>query len=306
MCIRDSFKDATAEWSSDLVAPGLVNDFEWTDLNGDQKMDLVILGEWMPIQFFENSGSSFTNTTDKYLNKTLSGWWYKIHKADIDNDGDEDFIVGNLGLNSKFHATDKKPFSVLANDFDSNGTLDVVLTKDYKGKKVPVRGRECSSEQMPFIAEKFATYNDFAHASVEDILGEESIKQSVSLSVNNFESGVLRNNGGSYSFEAFPRFAQAFPIMGIETKDLNKDGYLDLILAGNIYNMEIETPRLDAGEGLILMGGKNGFKISTAIENGFHAPKDVKDICMLKASNDQSLIIVANNNGPLDIFQTIR
>ena len=297
------FKDVTATWSEELLNPGLINDFVWEDFNGDDKKDLIIVGEWMPISFFENTGSTFNNVSSAMLGKEQKGWWYRILPEDLDGDGDTDFVVGNLGLNSKFHASEKKEFKVYANDFDGNGMCDVVLAKEYNGKTVPVRGRECSSEQMPYILDKFKTYNDFAQASVEDILGEDLIKDGVSLSVNNFESGILINENGNFSFKALPLKAQFSPIMGIVSEDVNGDGKQDLILAGNIYNMEIETPRLDASDGLILINkGNMEFTPKTYPTTGFKASGDAKDLALLNGG-ESKILVVANNNGPLELFK---
>jgi len=254
----------------------------------------------MPVQFYKNAGGKFENVTDTYTSGPMSGWWFSIHETDIDNDGDQDLVLGNLGLNSKFSASEKKPFKLLANDFDGNGTCDVVLAKEYKGKTVPMRGRQCSSEQMPFIADKYKTFNEFANASIEDILGDDKIKEGLVLEVDNFSSGVLVNNGSSYSFQSLPAEAQAFPVMGITSHDVNKDGNMDLILGGNIFNMEIETPRLDAGDGLVLLNKGNAeFESVRSIDSGFYIPNDVKDIISI---NDGKSILVTNNNGAVQMF----
>jgi len=296
-----SFEDVTAEWSYELLKPGLVNDFVWTDFDSDGKHDLVLVGEWMPVQFYRNTGSKFENVSESYTNDALAGWWFRIHETDIDMDGDKDLVLGNLGFNSKFNASAKKPFKLLANDFDGNGTCDVVLAKEYKGKTVPLRGRQCSSEQMPFIADKYKTYNDFANASIEDILGDDKINEGLVLEVNNFASGILYNEGTKYSFQELPPAAQTFPLMGISSHDINKDGKQDLILGGNIFNMEIETPRLDAGEGLILLNaGDKKFTPVRSVDSGFHVPNDVKDILSI---NDGKSILVTNNNGALEMFK---
>jgi len=297
------FTDVTFNWSEELMNPGLVNDVLWTDLNGDGKQDLVLTGEWMSVRAFVNSGTALEESSS-FFDNDLKGWHFKIHQADLDGDGDQDLVVGNLGLNSKFSASKEHPFQVLANDFDGNGTCDIVLAKDYKGKTVPVRGRECSSQQMPFILDKFKTYNEFANASVEDILGVDKIAEGLKLSVNNFSSGIYVNEGGKYTFQELPLQAQAFPVMGIVTEDVNADGFMDIILAGNIYNMEIETPRLDSGDGLVLLGdGKLAYSALKSVDTGFKVSRDVKDLSALKINKENKLLLVANNNGPLEIFK---
>lgn len=294
------FSDVTAQWSEELVTPGMVNDFLWTDFDADGKEDLIIAGEWMPISFYKNTGSSFTNVSSQYMDEEHKGWWFKLHEVDIDNDGDKDLVAGNLGLNSKFHTSYEKPMEMLANDFDGNGTCDVVMTKDYKGKSVPVRGRQCSSEQMPFIEDKFETYGEFAQASIEDILGQQKIDGGIRLQVNTFENVIFINNGGKYTPKALPIMAQAFPIYGIESIDINKDGLQDLVLCGNLYNMEIETPRIDSGNGLTLINKGNGEFESYGIATGLITPFDAKDMHLIQGK--ELRILVLNNNGPLQIF----
>ena len=297
------FTDVTDSWSKEIATIGLVNDFIFTDFDNDDKDDLIIVGEWMPISFFKNTGSSYINVTDQKLDTPLSGWWFSIKELDLDNDGDQDLVVGNLGMNSKFHASSKKPFKVVSNDFDNNGVNDVVLIKEYKGKDVPVRGRECSSEQMPYIAEKFETYSGFANASVIDILGEDKINEGISLSVNTFENIILVNENGSYTVKNLPFEAQGFPIYGIESTDINNDGLIDLIVCGNIYNMEPETPRQDAGNGLTLINKGDMTFDAKGITSGFYAPYDAKGIIKVNKANGNECFIVANNNEKIQTFE---
>lgn len=299
------FTDVTEEAGADLVSPGIVKDFVWTDLNNDSYPDLVLVGEWMPISFYLNENGKFRNATEEYGTADQKGWWYSIAEADIDNDGDKDLIAGNIGMNSKFHASHKKPFNVFSDDFDSNGSNDIVLSKEYKGKLVPTRGRQCSSEQMPFIKEKFPTFKEFAHAGVEDILGKDKIEASLHLQATTFESIVLINNDNSFDIQALPRQAQIAPINGIIAEDIDGDQNVDLIIAGNIYNTEVETPRYDAGNGLVLKGNGDGtFKAINTKDSGFFAPGNVKDIALLNlADGSGKLILVGNNDGPVEVFK---
>jgi hypothetical protein len=299
------FKDVTNGKAEGLSNVGMVNDAVWFDVNADERKDLVIAGEWMGLKVFINSENGFKEESDRYFPEKLSGWNFKISATDIDNDGDVDLIVGNLGLNSKFHANKKKPFYLHANDFDGNGTCDIVLAKNYKGKKVPVRGRECSSEQMPFISEKFETYGEFANASLEDILGEEKIKEGLSFTVNEFSTGIYFREGDSFVFKPLPKAIQESVTNSIVVTDLNKDGRKDLILGGNIFNMEIETTPLDASNGYTLIQKENGeFEVLRAVQTGLDASKDVKDMVLLKSADGATCVVVANNNDRLQIFKT--
>ena len=302
-----TFKDVTEAWSTELMNVGLVNDIIWSDLNGDDKQDLILAGEWMSPKFFINEGSSFSDQSSNYVDDGLAGWWFNMEQVDVDSDGDMDIVLGNLGLNSKFSASKKKPFKVFANDFDGNGTCDIVLAKEYKGKTVPVRGRQCSSEQMPFILDKFETYDEFAKASVVDILSEEKINEGVQFTVTNLKSGILLNENGKYSFKALPYEAQSFPIQAIEAYDVNNDGHQDLILTGNIFNMEIETPRLDSGEGLVMINdGQGNFESIKPIVSGFRTSLDSKDMIRIKSADGNDEFVISNNNGPVQTFSVIK
>ena len=289
------FVESAATKSGAITEEGIINDAIWVDIDDDKDMDLIIAGEWTNIKLFENQDGEFAQ---KSVSGDLAGWWYSLKAVDVDNDGDKDIIAGNLGLNSKFSASKEKPFSVFADDFDGNGTCDVVLSKYYKGEQVPVRGRQCSSEQMPYITEKFETYSDFAKTNINDMLGIDKVSEALKLNVNTFESAVFVNNGnGNFTSFALPKQAQAFPIWGIESSDLNHDGFQDLILTGNLYGMEIETPRIDAGRGLVLLNDKEGnFEPLSPQESGILINGDLRDVALLSAPDKKILITTRNND----------
>lgn len=253
------------------------------DYNNNGQMDLIIVGEWMPVMIFINEGGTFRDASEEYGTADLRGWWYSVAVEDLDGNGKVDIILGNVGLNTKFKASEKEPFHDFADDFDDDGNVDIVLSKYYKGKLVPSRGRECSSEQMPFILSKFPTYEDYATASLMDVYGEDNIQEALHLQVNTLASTVLLNQGGHFEHRKLPNLAQISPINRIIVEDVNSDGIPDLIIAGNMYNTEVETPRYDAGSGLVLIGnGKGDFETKGVTETGFFAPHNVKDLAIIR------------------------
>ena len=298
------FKDITDKFAPELKNIGLIKDALWTDLNQDKFPELIVVGEWMPITIFENNKGTLTNASEKYGTADLKGWWYSIAEADLNKDGNKDFIIGNVGLNNKFHPTKKKPFRVFASDFDKTGTCDIVLSKEYQGRLVPTRGKECSTDQMPFIDRKFPTYTEFANASLEDILGKKGIEEALKLEVNGFESIVLMNTGnGSFTSSPLPKITQVAPVLSIVPEDIDQDGNTDLIIAGNIYGTEVETPRYDASDGLVLKGDGTGkFSPLSISESGLYLPGNVKSIAKLK-SQKGNLLFAGVNDGPLQIFK---
>jgi hypothetical protein len=303
--VGNKYRDITESVNPELLKPGIVKDANWTDIDGDGAVDLVLVGEWMPIRVFMNQGDgALIEKSESMGLKDTEGWWYSVESADLDGDGRQDLIAGNVGLNTKFSASPKKPFHVFADDFDNNGSVDIVLSKQYKGKLVPARGRECSSDQMPFIKEKFPTYEDFALAELNDIYGDNKLESALHEQVKTFSSTVFLNRSDGFESIPLPNLAQISPIMGIEILDINRDGILDIIAAGNMYNTEVETPRYDAGNGVVLLGdGKGQFRALPVHESGLNAPKNVKDIALVKSGGEGNYLIIANNNAEPQVFR---
>ena len=296
------FKDKTLSLGKELLKPGIITAAVAKDIDGDKRTDLILAGEWTSVLIFKNTAEGFQDITSEKM-KAYTGWWSALTVADIDGDGDEDLIVGNLGLNYKYKASQEKPFHIYSNDFDNNKTLDIVLGVDNGESVYPLRGRECSSEQMPFIKDKFPTYKAFASANINEVYGEE-LESSLHLEATEFASCIFKNNGdGNFEKIKLPYLAQLSCTNAIIYEDLDKDGIKDLLLAGNLFVSEVETPRNDAGVGVFLKGEKGGsFKALTAEQSGFLAPKDVKDLKLINMANGQKKILVANNNAAMDIF----
>jgi len=299
-----NFKDKTVKIGGEkLQKAGMLTDAIWMDIDQDQDDDLVLVGEWTGIQIFENQNGQL-NFKDQSLT-ALTGWWQSVTPVDFDQDGDLDLLVGNMGKNSKFKASVQKPLHINATDFDNNGTNDIVLSTYDGTKRVPVRGRQCSSEQMPFIADKFPTYNSFALAGLEEIYPEEKIEKSVSLNIVTLESYLIENLG-NYRFKKhlLPNIAQLAPINSCMLFDINKDKLPDLLIAGNLYETEVETPRYDSGIGQVLIN-KGDFKVEAVSmkEAGLYLPMDVKDMCKVPTASGD-ILIIANNNNYLQCYKS--
>jgi enediyne biosynthesis protein E4 len=294
------FIDITSQNPS-LSEIGMVSEAIFTDYDGDNDADLFIVGEWMTPTFFKkNNGTFEKDTTIKGLENT-EGWWFSASAADLDGDGDQDYILGNLGDNNKFHPSKVKPLYITAKDFDDNGSFDVALSKISNGKIVPLRGKECSSQQNPFLLDKIKTYKQFATLEFKDIYGEEELKDAYKLIVHDFESAIILNEGnGTFKVIPLPNEAQLGPTMGIAVKDFNGDGNIDIMGVGGLYDAEVETIRYDGNFGYVLLGdGKGKFTFNKSYEP--YIPLDAKDIKTINIGNKPCLI-VASNNAPLEIF----
>ncbi|MDO5988423.1 VCBS repeat-containing protein [Flavivirga amylovorans] len=296
------FTDVTSQFAKDLEFIGMVTDAVWQDIDGDSKNELLVVGEWMPISLFQIKDGVFEKLEHPTLNKT-NGWWNTIEAKDIDLDGDIDFIVGNLGENYKFKASEEKPFYVFASDYDKNGTNDVFLAKDYKDKIVPVRGKECSTEQLPSLSKKFATYNEFAISDIGTILDDKALT-SQKHEAYTFQSVFLINNGGVLEIKKLPNQAQYSTVQSIVVNDFNKDGINDVLLTGNKFNVEIETTRADASVGLLLNGIKNfDFKEVKPTSSGVFLPFNVKESKAIKLGENAQGILVGINNGSIRLLK---
>ncbi|WP_346752186.1 VCBS repeat-containing protein [Splendidivirga corallicola] len=290
------FTDVTRDIAPDLLEAGLVTDAVWVDYDQDTKLDLVVVGEWMPITFLKNDGKRFLNMTKEYDLEKSSGWWYSILAEDFDQDGDPDLVAGNLGLNYKYRATVEESFDVYAYDYDKNGHLDIVLGYYNDGVQYPVRGRQCSSEQIPNIKIKYEDYNSFASATLADIYSTKDLEASLHQQAWTFASGFVENLGNEkFEIRKLPVPAQLSSINAMVAEDINRDGHLDLVVAGNLYGAEIETTRNDASYGQFLAGdGQGNFKAVPFSESGFYLRHDTKDLAKIRTV--QGMVILAANN----------
>lgn len=301
-----AFRDVTHERAKGLQNIGMVTSALWADMNADGWEDLVIAGEWMPVVIFKNHQGTLVDVTEAWGFGQKTGWWYSICILDVDNDGDHDLVAGNLGLNYKYKASGEKPFEVFVNDFDQNGRTDIVLSIHKEGKRLPLRGRECSSQQIPAIAHKFKTYRDFASADLAAIYGESMLSKSLHYTATTFAHYWIENQGnGQFKWHLLPQRSQISPIHSIIPLDYNSDGYMDLIVAGALYNAEVETPRADAGVGLLLKNDRGkGFEEVPPEKSGILIQGNVKNAAKFEGADGKVKCIFVQNNGVPQLIQS--
>jgi hypothetical protein len=300
----DHFTDVTEAVAPQLVHPGgMITDAAWVDFDGDGKLDLVTAGEWMPLQFYHNDGNRFTDVTRSTRLPPLRGWWYSLASGDFDTDGRPDLIAGNLGLNYTYTTSRTSRFGVYGGDFSGNRTADVVLTKEINRIEYPFAGRVPLGEEIYQLALRFPTYGSFAEAPINKLFSPAQLRQAVHYQTDTFASVYLHNTGGgTFSLSALPNLAQIAPIRAIITNDVDGDGHLDLIVAGNLYDAEPNTPRADAGTGLWLRGdGRGGFAPVPASESGFFATRNVAGLSLIKRTAGMALL-AANTGDSLQLF----
>jgi hypothetical protein len=301
---NSKFIDNTKLVFPDLSDYGMINDILVTDFDNDGWEDVILVGEWSNIRFYKNEKGHFRNVNKDMKIPILNGMWFDVEKVDLNNDQVDDYIFGNLGMNSKYKASKEKPLKIYGHDFDDNGTWDLVLSKMYKDDYVPFRGLECSSQQMPFIQDKFETYDLFAKATIDDVYGS-SLDAAYSRDLNTLSStSLVSNDNGGFDITELPLMAQLFPVLDIEILDINSDGFSDVILSGNIYDTEVETPRLDAGYGQILLNDGSGhLLLADSNTAGLDLSGNIKSVAKLfhKGGNCH-MIVATENNGSARTF----
>ena len=302
LLINNSTKNSISFTNADLsVFPfkdiGLVTSSVWADYNNDSWIDLIVVGEWTPITFYKNSEGKFSKDNSLIDEDSTRGWWYDIVAEDFDKDGDLDFVVGNLGNNYKYQTSEEGTFDIYYSDFDKNNSGDIVLSYFNDGEQYPLRGRQCSSDQIPAIKTKFKDYDAFSIATLEDVYTEPALENSLHYFTKTFSSIYLENKGNSFEMSNLPVLAQLSAVNKILKKDINNDGYTDIIIAGNMYNSEVETPRNDGSVGVYLeFDPINGFRALPTKESGLFINGDVKDMELISLKENDYIISAKNDD----------
>jgi len=270
---------------------GMINDAEWVDLNGDGKKSLVLAGEWMDLSILTFNGAEFEERT---IPKS-SGWWKTINHADYDGDGDQDLLVGNMGLNSKLKAPKKRALNLYLKDFDQNGKLDAVMTLNTGGKESIFASRDVLERQIPSISAKFHTNKAYAEASPSDIFGD-ALSQAIKLTAKELRSGVFINDGYGFHFEPFPNSMQISFIQDFLIADFNADGLMDIFSGGNLFASSMQEGRYAADRGPIITGQSNNHKILSNHDTGISIRGDIRHIESLNFQGNELIMVVRNND----------
>lgn len=301
------FTDVTEQLAPGLKNLCLITDAAWSDFNNDDKIDLIICGEFMSMTFFNNSHGKFRKT-DAGID-SIKGLWNSITPADINNDGKTDYILGNLGLNSFYKGSTDRPFNIYANDFDHNGSFDAIPFLFLKGEKgavaeYPAFTKDDVVKQLIRTKGQFPTYKHFASATVKDILTEEERDKAIKVSANYMQSAVFKNLGnGKFTLIPLPCQAQWSPIYGILADDFNGDGNVDIVVNTNDYGTEVNTGQYDALNGMLLLGNGDGtFKPKTIKESGIYIPSNGKAIVKFLYKNNYT-IAISQNQSTLKLFK---
>lgn len=299
------FTDVTKDIAPSFLKLGMVTSSLWTDVDNDGWVDLAIVGEFMPVSFFRNDqGKSFTAFGVESLSHS-SGWWNSLTAGDFDNDGDMDYVAGNLGLNTRYRGTEKEPVCIYAKDYDKNGSIDPVMTYYLQGTKYIVHARDELISQISVMRLRFRQYKEYSEKTFDESFLPSELESAYVVCSERFETSYIENLGdGKFSIRVLPEEAQFAPANGMVVDDYNRDGFLDVLMVGNLYASEVNTGRYDASTGLYLQGdGHGNFKPVNGTESGFIADRDAKGVAELTAHDGSTLVAVGNNDGSAQLYK---
>ena len=302
---KGHFTDVTDRLAPGLSHIGMVTDALWRDVNGDGRLDLVVVGEWMPITIFRNMGGGRLEKMNVPGLEKSDGWWNRIIPGDFTGDGKVDFVVGNLGLNTRLKANANEPATMYVKDFAHNGFVQQIISYYNQGRAYPLTLRDDLIKSLTFLKDRYLNYKDYARQTVADVFPQKDLADAVVKNAYTFASTLVRNNGdGTFTMIPLPVEAQIAPVYGIYASDINGDGKQDLLLAGNFDGFKPELGKMDAGYGLYLRGdGKGSFTAVREVESGFLVPGQARDIQRIRTRKGSIYIVSRNNDRPL-IFRS--
>ena len=296
---KGTLMDVTKTIAPEFEFAGMITDVLVFDYDKDGDEDFIAVGEWMGVSFFNNHKGNFTLDTTQVEMASTIGWWNSIYPFDFDQDGQMELLLGNIGGNNKYHPSQENPLHVYHEDFDENGITDIVLAKHQKDAFYPVRGRQCSSQQMPNIVDKFPTYTKYSTAELTEIYSNDKLNHALHIEAREFRNGYLKKTDDKWQFIAFSNELQIGPVNAFVEMDVTGDGRNEIIIAGNKYEAEVETARYDSSFGAVVKFTKDSYEIIDPMETGLLLNFNVKDVQKVG-----EWIVVGCNNDAIKIYKS--
>ncbi|MGB7395897.1 MAG: VCBS repeat-containing protein [Pricia sp.] len=298
-----TFVDATERFAYDLKDAGMMTDAIWADVDGDGKKDLITVSEWGRPNVYKNSGRRLGRSSTSL--DSLYGWWNAIEAADLDNDGDMDFILGNQGSNVPYKASKEHPMKLWINDYDNNGTLEQIVTRNFDGKDYPIHQKKELTQQIVSLKKQSLKASEYARKTVDELFPESVFQNTIVKQGNTMESVIAINEGGGkFTIKKLPARVQLSCVCGISCADVNQDGHLDLVMGGNNFEFKPQYSRLDASYGNVLLGdGDLNFTWQDYNDSGFFIREEIKHLKQFKDKDGKTFLIAAINDGKPRVFE---
>jgi enediyne biosynthesis protein E4 len=296
------FSDQTAQIAPGLVNAGMITDAHWFDWDNDKDDDLMVVGDWMPVQVFSNDGNQLIELQDVKGLESSNGLWQTLEPTDLDKDGDLDFLIGNVGTNTKLRKGEKPELRLYVKDIDNNGSLEHILAYKTNKKWYPAASKDELSKQLPLIRKIFSDYKSFAGKTIAEIFSNGELDDALILTINNFSSIWLENAGNKKFIQhSLPDEVQITKVFAFHPDDFDKDGDTDILVGGNFYGTSVYQGRYDAGYGLMLINHGTAFESLPAARSGFFIKGEIRDLKSV-TTKAGSIILVARNNLNLQVF----
>lgn len=294
---KGNFTNVTREIAPGLQEVGMVTDALWSDVDKDGDEDLILVGNWMPIKVFRNNEGFFAEVTEDIGLSLTNGYWNVLEQADLDGDGDQDIIAGNLGLNTQFKATQEKPVSMFINDFDRNGQLEHIITTFEGDKAYPIAMKEDITKQMPQLRKKYLKHEDYKEKTVQDIFSSEQLSNALKLEVFQTNSMIFWNENGHFEGQPLPVEAQLGPVYSILVEDIDQDGKPDILIGGNLFRAKPQIGIYGGLYGVVLrsLGAKQFMALKTS-ESGFFVKGEIRDIKKMVVKGKSVIVVIRNND----------
>ncbi|MGH7693772.1 MAG: FG-GAP repeat domain-containing protein, partial [Gemmatimonadaceae bacterium] len=305
---RGHFADVTSKFAPALADAGMVADAAWLDYDGDKALDLVVVGEWMPVRVFHQQRGRFAETTGYVGLAESEGWWNSVTAADVNGDSHDDLLLGNLGLNSYIRGTPDKPVRLYISDFGSTGSLKQILTSYRNGTSYPLAGRDELVQLIPLLRGRYRSYAEFGASRVEDIFSAEELGRATVRQARTLATSIALSSGkGTFALQPLPIEAQFAPVFASLVRDFDGDGIVDVLLAGNFYGVTPMLGRYDASYGTLLLGmGDGSFKFTERGTRGLLLGGAVRDVKTLRHASGSEVIAVARNNETLQLLRAVK
>ncbi len=298
------FSNVSNEKAPELTRIGMITDMAWADIDNDNDLDMVIVGDWMPVKIFINTNGIFSDKSIQFGLSNTEGWWNVVATKDLNNDGYVDFVLGNHGLNTFFKTSVDKPITMFVNDFDINGSVEQIICSFKGDKSYPVPMMDDLVKQIPLLANRYKKFEDYKDATIHDLFSEDLLQKSIVLNARLSESCVMINTGeGKLQLNPLPAEAQFSPVYAIFAEDFNNNGECDILIGGNQNRAKPETGIYEASYGLLLEAKNNGIWESVSNTNsGFYSKGEIRDLKVIKI-NGERIIVVARNNNNLKFYK---